>query len=371
MSFIPIVVFAALGAAVLGGAHYFLYFSILRFFSIINPLRKNALLAAIIILALSFIVVSLIAHWRENFFISAAYFASGFWLGFLTNLTLAAAAAWLIIWLCRLAGADINAALLGKIFFAAALAVSFYGTYNAFHPKIKNITVNIPNLPEQWKGKKVVQLSDLHLGMVHGENFMRGIITKINSANPDMVVITGDYFDGMGDNINSLAKLLDGIRAEKGIFYVTGNHEIYLGKDKAIAALRKTKVRILEDEVVDTDGLKIIGINYSDMDELKKESGALQKLKNDFYGRPNMLLYHSPAIMEQARASGVNLQLSGHTHAGQIFPFGYIAKLIYRGCDYGLRQFGDFTIYTTNGAGTWGPPARVGNTPEIVLITLK
>ncbi len=371
MSFVPVIFFIAFGVMVLGGAHYLLYFSILRFFSITNQLYKNALLTAIIILALSFIIVSLIARWWENYFVRAVYFASCFWLGLLTNLIMAIATAWLIIWFFSLINIQLNTALLGKIFFATALAVSIYGTYNAFHPRIKNITISIPNLPERWIGKKIVQLSDLHLGLIHRENFMQDVIAKTNSVNPDMVVITGDYFDGMGDNINSLAKLLDGINAQKGVFYITGNHETYLGIDKALDALRKTKIKILEDEVVDVDDLKIIGISYSDVDEFKKETGALQKLKNDFYGKPNILLYHSPAIMEQARASGVNLQLSGHTHAGQIFPFGYVAKLIYKGCDYGLRQFGDFTIYTTNGVGTWGPPSRVGNTPEIVVMTLK
>lgn len=371
MSFIPIVIFLILGVAILGGAHYLLYFSILRFFAISNPLHKNALSIAIIILALSFVIISLSARLWENSFIRAAYFASGFWLGLLTNLIMAIAAIWLIILFCNLFNINLNTALLGKIFFIAAMAVSVYGTYNAFHPRIKNISVNIQNLPTQWENKKIVQLSDLHLGLVHGENFMKDIVAKTNLENPDIVVITGDYFDGMGDNINTLAKLLDGINSEKGIFYVTGNHETYLGTDKALSAIRKTSVRILEDEAVDIDGLKIIGISYNDMDEFKKETGALQKLKNDFYGKPNILLYHSPAIMEQARASGINLQLSGHTHAGQIFPFGYVAKLIYKGCDYGLRQYGDFTIYTTNGVGTWGPPSRVGNIPEIVVITLK
>ncbi len=354
-------IFIILAGGILVGMHYFFYFSLIRFFSITNPLFKNIFLAVIAFLGVSFILTSFIARWWENFFIRTLYFISGFWLGLLGNLIMAAVIVWLI-------GASRPAAI---VFLSLAFIFSVYGVWNAYNIKIKNISVSIPNLPEQWKNKKIVQLSDIHLGLVYRESFMRDIVEKVNSVNSEMVVVTGDYFDGMGDDLNSLSKPLNDIQAEKGVFFVTGNHETYLGVEKALVALEKTKVKILRDEVVDVDGLKLIGIDYSGQGENKDVPAVIQSLEKYFSGKPNILLYHSPVYLDQFKKSGVNLQLSGHTHAGQIFPVGYITKLVYKGYDYGLHQIGDFTIYATSGIGTWGPAMRTGNTPEIVVITLK
>lgn len=361
MIFIQTIIFIILAMGILAGMHYFFYFSLIRFFSITNPLSKNIFLAVIAFWGISFILALILARWWENFFIRAFYFISGFWLGLLINLFLASAVVWLF-------GASRPLAV---IFFSLAFIFSIYGIWNAYNIKIKNISVSIPNLPEQWKNKKIVQLSDIHLGLVYQESFMRDIVGKVNSANPEMVVITGDYFDGMGDDLNSLSKPLNDIQTEKGVFFVTGNHETYLGAEKAFSALEKTKVKILRDEVVDVDGLKLIGINYPGQGGNKDVPAVIQSLEKYFSGRPNILLYHSPVYLNQFKKSGVNLQLSGHTHKGQIFPVGYITKLIYKNCDYGLHQMDDFTIYTTSGVGTWGPAMRTGNAPEIVIITLK
>lgn len=371
MIFMQAITFIILIVGTLVGMHYFFYFSLIRFFSIINPLSKNILLAVIAFGGVSFILALILARWWENFFIRAFYFISGFWLGLLGNLIMAAVVVWLIVLMAQFAGSNANKAAFGAIFFALTLIYSLYGVVNAFNPRIKNISVSIPNLHEQWKNKKIVQLSDIHLGLVYQESFMRDIVGKVNSANPEMVVITGDYFDGMGDDLNSLSKPLNDIQAEKGVFFVTGNHETYLGAEKVFTALEKTKVKILRDEVVDVDGLKLIGINYPGRGENKDVPAMIQSLEKYFSGKPNILLYHSPVYLDQFKKSGVNLQLSGHTHKGQIFPVGYITKLVYKGYDYGLHQIGDFTIYTTNGIGTWGPAIRTGNTPEIVVITLK
>ncbi len=355
-----IIIFIILGLVVLGGAHYFLYFSVIRFFQITNALYKNILLAIISFLAVSFVLALFLAHWQENFFTRDFYLKSGFWLGLLVNLILASIIVWLIILVFR----NTNASILAAVFFALALIYSLYGVWNAINPQIKNISVNIPGLPEQWKDKKIIQLSDVHLGIIYKDDFMRSIVEKINSINPEIVAITGDLFDGMDGNLDSLTGSLNDIKAKNGVFFVTGNHETYLGAEKVFAALEKTKVKILKDEVVDLNGLKLIGINYNN-------DAVFESLKNDFKGRPNILLYHSPTNIDQFKEGGVNLQLSGHTHKGQIFPFGYITKLIYSGYDYGLHQWGNFTIYTTSGAGTWGPTMRTGNTPEIVVITLQ
>lgn len=365
------IIFISLALVILFGAHYLLYFSVIKFFSIVNSFYKNILLATLSFLAVSFVLSSILARIQENILTRAFYFASGYWLGLLLNLIMAVAVIWLIVGIAGFSGMNINRTFLATIFFVLAIIYSFYGVWNALNPRIKNISVSIPNLPEQWKGKKIVQISDLHLGHVHGEDFMRKVSGKINLINPKVVTITGDLFDGMDGNLDYLAMAIKEIHAEKGIFFVTGNHETYLGVDKAFAALKKTDVKILQDEVVDVDGLKIIGLNYPNRGENKNEVEILQLLKKDFAGQPNILLNHAPFDIDKIKESGINLQLSGHTHKGQIFPFGYITKLVYKGYDYGLFEMGNYTLYITNGVGTWGPTMRTGNTPEIVAITLQ
>lgn len=371
MIFVQLTIFILLALAVLFGAHYFLYFSIIRFFVITNAFLKSALFILISFLSISFILSMILARWQENILTRTFYFLSGFWLGLLTNLIIAGAVMWLIVWISRLAGFNVNTVVLGVVFFVAALGVSAYGAWNSFNPRIKNITVNIPDLPEQWKNKKIVQLSDVHLGIIYQENFMKSVVKEVNKISPEMVVVTGDLFDGTDGDLNSLISPLNDIKAEKGVFFITGNHETYLGVEKVFGVLQKTKINILRDQVVDVGGLRLVGIDYPEMGKPQDLAAKLDSLKKDFYGKPNVLLYHSPANIDLFMRSGVNLQLSGHTHEGQIFPFGYITKLIYGSYDYGLHRIGDYTIYTTTGVGTWGPPMRIGNTPEIVVITLN
>lgn len=257
------------------------------------------------------------------------------------------------------------------MFIFLSLFYSFWGVWNALHPKIKNVTVAIPNLPSSWKGKKIVQLSDVHLGMIHGQNFMDQVVSQVNSVKPQMVVITGDLFDGMDGQLDSLVAPLDRINAPQGVFFVTGNHETYLGLDEVFATLQNTSVKHLQDEVIDISGLKLIGIDYPSRGEQKKVTDVLEKLKPDYLNQPNILLYHSPTDIDQIKNQGINLELCGHTHRGQLFPFRYVTSLIYHGYDYGLFPMDNYTLYTTNGVGTWGPLMRTGNTPEIVVITLQ
>jgi uncharacterized protein len=366
-----ILLFLILAIAILFGSHYFLYFSIIRFFSVTDTSAKIVLIGILFSLAISFILSSTLAHWRDNVLTREFYFISGFWLGLLTNLVLLFAIAWLGIWLFHLLDKDPDLPITGGIFIFLAITFSIYGTWNALHPQIKSISVTIPGLSDEWHGKKIVQLSDLHLGHIYRQKFMQSAVKKINAENPEMIVITGDLFDGMDGSIDSLVKPLDEARPSKGIYFITGNHETYLGIDKALSALSKTKVTTLKDQVVDIDGLKLIGINYPAQGEKKDIVAMIQSLQPSYLGQPNILLYHSPVEIAKISTLGINLELCGHTHKGQLIPFGFITSLIYKGYDHGLFPMGDYTLYVTNGTGTWGPTMRTGNTPEIVSITLE
>lgn len=359
------------GIGVLFGSHYLLYFSIIHFFSITDKTDARILLVIIAFLSFSFILSSIIAHIKENLFTRAFYFISGFWLGLLVNLILATFVIWIAVLASSLTGYPINRGPLAVFFFILAFAYSIYGIWNAINPRIKNVSVMIPGLPTDWKNKKIVQLSDLHIGHIHKNTFLEPIIEKVNSMAPDMIVITGDLFDGMDGNFDPPLKIIDEMNPKKGIFFITGNHETFLNTKAVFSALEKTKIRALHDEVLDIDGLKLIGINYPEHGETKDSTEIIEKLKPQFTGKPNILLHHTPVNIDKFKSSGVNLMLSGHTHRGQMFPFQFVTKMLFRGFDYGLRTIGDFTIYTTSGAGTWGPTMRTGNSPEIALITLN
>jgi len=269
------------------------------------------------------------------------------------------------------ANITLNKGVFGIIFLGLAFFVSLYGIWNALHPVIKNVTIHIPNIPEEWKGKKIVQLSDVHLGHVYQTGFLRNIVEKVNTLHPKIVVITGDLFDGMDGRLDSLVQPFDAIETENGIFFVNGNHETYLGIEKSLAILQKTRVILMNDNVLDVDGLKIIGINYPNRGEKKDITTVLASLKNQFFEEPNILLYHAPENIDAIKQSGVSLMLSGHTHQGQQFPFRFITNLVHKGYDYGLYTLGDFSLYITSGVGTWGPTMRIGTQSEIVAFTLE
>ncbi len=352
-------------------SHLAFYFSFTRFFGITSASKRYIVMGVVVFLALSFILASYAAHLQENTLTRAFYFGSGFWLGLLVNLLMASLAGWLLIWTANIFGSRPDRAVVGGVLFVAAFVYSVYGVWNAEHPQVRELNVAIKNLPEQWKGRTIVQLSDVHLGHVYKAAFLERVVRKVNSLHPDMVVITGDLFDGMDGTLSDMVEPLNELKPPYGTYFITGNHEIYLGVDKAYGALDKTGVISLKDEIRDIDGLQLIGLSYPQRGFSRDVYKTIESIPNFVPGKPTVLLYHPPVNINQARAAGVNLQLSGHTHKGQVFPVVFITNYIYKGFAYGLHTIGDYSIYTTDGVGTWGPPMRTGNTPEIVDIKLN
>lgn len=369
--FLTVTLFLALALGVLFGAQFFVYFSIVRFFSILDTTNRLAIYASTVFMPLSFIVASILAALRENSFTRNFYVLSGIVLGIGANIFLAAIFVWIVEGALSFMSFSIPTPILAGVFFFGAVVISLYGVWNTSNPVVKRIVVPLPGLSENWKGKRVVQLSDIHLGYVYQSDFMRRVVEKVNALQPEVVVITGDLFDGMDGDLEFSVKALNDIRAPKGIFFVNGNHETYFGLEKAYALLEGTTVRTLRDEVVNVDGLRILGIEYPERNEKKDVVGTANAFSDLWRGYPNILLYHSPTHIDGFKSSGINLQLSGHTHRGQIFPFNLLTKLVYKGYDYGLHRDGEYTLYTTNGIGTWGPAMRLGNRPEIVEVTLQ
>jgi len=251
------------------------------------------------------------------------------------------------------------------------LLYSAYGVWNAYHPRLVHFAVRIKNLPPGWQGKMLVQISDVHLGRILGADFLARVVAKVNEQNPAMVLITGDLFDGADGNLEELVAPINRLVAPQGIYFVTGNHETYLGVQRSYAALRTTPVRVLDNEMVAMEGLQVIGISYPERGHALGFAEKMAKVTGFDPGVPSLLLYHSPTQVEAAKAAGINLQLSGHVHQGQIFPLGFITRLMFGKYYHGLHTEGDFTLYTSSGTGLWGPTMRTGNHPEIVVLHLE
>ena len=361
--------FIAAAVSILFLSHYFIYFSIVRFF-VLAGRRKLVLGVILFLLPASFIAASILARRMDNPAGRAIYFGSALWLGVGLTLVVAFALAWAALGAARLAALRPPLAVLGMSATALALMYAAYGVWNARHPRVQHLTVKIKNLPPAWQGKTVVQISDVHLGHILGASFLQSLVEESNAQKPEAVFITGDLFDGADGRLEQLVAPLDGLVAPRGVYFITGNHETYLGVERALAALEKTKVKILNDEMLTLDGLEIIGIAYPQRGENKDLAEVAKRLGHD-PKRPSILLYHSPAQTERAKAAGISLQLAGHTHYGQIFPFQFVTCRVFGKYYRGLHVEGDYTLYTSSGAGTWGPAMRTGNRPEITVLHLE
>ncbi len=390
---IKVVFFLSVILALTIGTHLLFYKAVIHVFALTGPVLKTSLLVMLILLALSFMASFFLLQWQENPLTIGLYKFSATWIGLFLNLLPAVLASWIIIAAVRIFGIDAPSRLIAAVCIVSAVLYSAYGIWNAFHPRIKKLEVQFENLPDQWKNKSIVQLSDIHLGHFYGTEFLNSLIRQVNNLNPEAIFITGDLFDGMAATISNFATGLDQFNAKKGVFFVTGNHETYVGLNRALNVLKKTKIQILHNEIIEVDGLQIMGISYPGIRGPNEIQGWEKLPQNSSNNSPRILLFHTPTNIRPKSGDGLDhhfatywvpdtsfalnkeigtdLQLSGHSHAGQLFPFGFLTKLIYKGYDYGFHRLSRFAIYTTSGVGTWGPPMRTGNSPEIVVMNFK
>ena len=372
MTYVLFAFFLIIVVGILFSGHYYVYFSIIKFFSIVDQTWKLWLAIILAFLPLSYIFSTLAAHYINNWFTKAWYYLSGLWLGLGVNLLLFFTLAWIVYALSVRFHYSINLRILGVLVISLAIIYSVYGIWNAYLPIIRNVTVKINNLPAEWQGKRIVQISDIHLGHVWGKAGLEKAVAMINSVSPELVVITGDLFDGMDGDFDFHLESLKKLQSPSGTYFITGNHETYFGVDRAYDLITKnTNIRILNDEVVYLNGLKLLGVSYPVRGINKDIVELIRRKLVEREKMPTILLYHDPASVSEIATTGVDLMLAGHTHDGQIFPIGFITKLVYGGYDFSLKKIGNFYINTTSGYGTWGPTMRTGNHPEIVVITLE
>lgn len=444
-----IIIFIGVVQTILFLTHFAIYKAVLFFGDIQG---KSAL-----ILRISFIVLSVF------FFVGSIITAKGYSVAGRTIYTVAAVWLGTLVWLFGftvigvilwnigtmifpiLSSTILYRQIFGGILLAIVIGINIYGLINAQYIRTTRYDVEIPNLPPAWFGKKAVLVADTHYGNIWNVTAARQLVEKISELKPDVILISGDYFDGPKINFAEVAEEYRELASSTpyGIFYVTGNHEEYRGKDMYLEPLRDINFKILDSDSVLVNGLRIAGISYADGTTKEKQDLAMKKIhaeinadKNDALGdaidsatddiangknrvskdstessenienraskasrakiiadgeklateiitAPIILLKHVPLLLDSALEHGVYLQVSGHTHRGQIWPFSIITNRMYKGFDYGLKTYkstnlhsdlittSSMQVLTTSGAGSWGPPQRIGTFSEIVEITFK
>jgi predicted MPP superfamily phosphohydrolase len=324
-----------------------------------------------ILLAFTFTSASFLGHWFRGKFVSAYYTFAAYWFGLAHFLFGGVVVFFFAANFLYSSNHYVSPALLAGASLGVFFLLHLYGTWKSGWAEITRIDAKLPNLPEAWRGKNIVFISDLHLGNVRGVRFVKKVARKIQALAPEAVLIGGDLYDGVRCETAAIIEPLRALHAPKGIYFITGNHEYFLKDlDEALLAIKALGIRILNNESIDLQGIQLIGVDYK---TTRKSEALAAVLKNIgvMPGRPSVLLKHEPNHLEVARDAGVSFTLSGHTHRGQIFPLNFFTRQIYKGFDYGLKRLGDLRVYTSSGAGTWGPPLRLGTKSEIVLVTFR
>lgn len=254
----------------------------------------------------------------------------------------------------------------------ALLAVSIvviagtWAFFEAGYLRVERISLQVANLPPEQPRISIVQISDLHLGLINRGAMLGKVVEQIRQLRPDLLVVTGDLLDAQRNHLEGLTEPWRQLSPPLGKFAVTGNHEVYAGRDNSLEYLRAAGFRVLTNEVVMVSGLQLAGVPDPAWGE---QQGDAQVLAATDPQRPTLLLKHRPWV-EPAALGHFTVQLSGHAHRGQIFPFNLITGLAYPMQDGLYRLDGGGWLYTSRGTGSWGPPMRLFSPPEITLIEL-
>jgi predicted MPP superfamily phosphohydrolase len=318
-------------------------------------------------LSIAFVATTILAFRHANPLIRIIYGISAAWLGALNFAFFAAVACWIVAGLAWLTGQFLPGYYVATSLFGVALVVTLYGLVTAALTRVTRIDVSLPHLPEIWNGRTVALVTDLHLGHIAGPAFLRRVLARLRSLQPDAVLISGDMFDGPPVELNRLAAEWRNFSTPKGIFFVAGNHDEFAARELYLDAVERVGIRVLNNELISVDGLQIVGVHDSEAGNAAELRSILRRIHLD-PNRASILLAHRPENLAIAEEAGISLQLSGHTHGGQIWPWNMLASRIYGRFVHGLNRFGKLQVYTSYGVATWGPPLRVGTHSEIVLI---
>lgn len=333
-------------------SHYF------RLFGLEKGLWFNIL---VIICALSYVIAAGLEALSDTIVFRAIYLIAAVWMGILFLLFCV-----LIIYFVVNKIVPVNAWIAGIVMVCFVLLAATYGIINAYTFNVKEINV----YTDKNVNTRIVQVSDIHLGPINDKGYLKHVVKKINSAHPDTVLITGDLLDGRYHYDKDVLSALNDINAT--VYFSSGNHDEYANLTVLEGLLKDTKVVWLRDELVEHDGMYIIGLDDT---RYTKHVGAMLyalNMEHNLSKRYTILMNHRPIGWKDA-SKYVNLMLSGHTHAGQIWPFCYLV-FIEGNVLHGIHRFpgnDHFMFYVSPGTGTWGPPMRIGSHTEITVFNIK
>jgi len=265
-----------------------------------------------------------------------------------------------------------------RVFFVvlSALVIIIAGSwYNARHPVTREVNLKIAKSAGGRKQLRIAAMSDIHLGTIIGKTRLKELVARINALHPDVILLAGDVVDeDLGPVIrDNLGEELRNLKAPLGVYAITGNHEYIGGVEAAVKYLDDHGVYVLRDTAVVLDGhILLAGREDRDISRFsgKKRKEIKELLQGSTTSMPLILMDHQPFNLEKAVEAGLDFQLSGHTHHGQMWPLNYLTHAIYQ-VSSGYQKIGNTHFYVSNGVGTWGPPLRSGNRPEILDITIE
>ncbi|MFH8973357.1 metallophosphoesterase [Streptomyces sp. NPDC017890] len=253
---------------------------------------------------------------------------------------------------------------------AAAVGTVGYGTYGVLNgPTVKRVTVPLAKLPRAAHGFRIAVVSDIHLGPVLGRGFAQKVVDTINSTQPDLIAVVGDLVDGSVKDLGPAAAPLAQLKARHGAYFVTGNHEYFSGAEQWVAEVRRLGLLPLENARTELPHFDLAGVNDVAGEDEGQGPDYAKALGDRDRARACVLLAHQPVQIHDAVDHGVDLQLSGHTHGGQLWPGNLIAGAA-NPTLAGLEHYGDTQLYVSRGAGAWGPPTRVGAPSDVTVIEL-
>jgi uncharacterized protein len=392
----PFLLFFGIALAVVGGMHFYIWTRLVRDTDVAEPWRRLltvGIVAAAVAIPVSFFVMRARAGALADGFVFAAMTWMGVAFLLLSALVVVdvvrlavSGVSGLLDWLRHApeAPADpgrrllVARAVAGGAVLAAGGATAFAVRTALDDPEIHEVPVKVARLPRALSGLSIAQITDLHVGRTIGEEEVRRVVAATNRLRPDVVAITGDLVDGSVRMLERAVAPLAELRARHGVYFVTGNHEYYSGAPAWVAHLERLGIRVLRNErvVVGDAGASIDLAGIDDWRSAGLAPGHGPDLRAALAGRdPDralVLLAHQPRGVEEAAAAGVGLQVSGHTHGGQIFPFTLATALVYPYLHglYAIRGGDGSQIFVSRGTGYWGPPMRLGSPPEIARLVL-
>ena len=331
--------FIAIVQSILIVAHLFVYETWVAFHPGFSLKEIFRLRVATVILSFFFVGASLLAWRVNNFLVRIFYTLAAVWLGFLDIFFMAALVCWIAYGIVYAARVPVGQPQIADAVFGLALLAGTYAVANASWTRVHRVTVKLPNLPDVWRGRVAALVSDTHLGHVRNAGFMRRIVGLLRRAKPDIVFVSGDMYDGTMVDADKVAQPWKEFAAPLGTYFVSGNHEEFTGHEKYVRAVRSAGLRVLDGEKVDIEGLQVVGVHYVDAANPAHFRAALKRAAID-PARPSILLSHAPDHLAIPEEEGISLQLSGHTHGGQLPPFSWLTSRVYGKYVHGLQRFG-------------------------------